>query len=123
MMTAAIYGRLGQDPKRLDTSSGKLMVVASMAVTLPMRDEECTQWISLVAFGKSAEALNRQSKGGDLISVSGRCQINAWGEGDGRKEQLQLVVDTVVSAKSVRPGGRKPHGKQRAEDFDDDLAF
>jgi len=35
MMTAAIYGRLGQDPKRLDTSSGKLMVVASMAVTLP----------------------------------------------------------------------------------------
>jgi single-stranded DNA-binding protein len=59
MMTAAIYGRLGADPKRLETSNGKLMVVGSMAVTLPMMDEEHSSWIGLVEFGKSAEAVNR----------------------------------------------------------------
>lgn len=120
MMAAAVYGRLGNDPKRLETSSGKLMVVGSMAVTLPMRDEEHTTWIGLVAFGKAAETLNRQEKG-DLISVSGRCQMNVWN--DGAKQQMQVVVDSIVSARSVRPGGRAPEGKQKAEDFDDDLAF
>jgi single-stranded DNA-binding protein len=119
MMTAAIYGRLGGDPKRLETNSGKLMVVGSMAVTLPMRDEEHTTWMGLVAFGKAAEALNRQEKG-DLVSVSGRCQMNIWN--DGAKQQMQ-VVDSIVSAGSIRPGGRAPAGKQKAEDFDDDLAF
>jgi len=122
MMTAAAYGRLGNDPKRLETASGKLMVVASMAVTLSMRDDETTLWLGLVAFGKSAEALNRQKKG-DLISVSGRCQMNVWGTGDEKHEQLQVVVDSVVSAKAVRPGGRVPAGKQREPEFDDAMSF
>jgi hypothetical protein len=46
--------------------------------------------------------------------------MNIWN--DGAKQQMQ-VVDSIVSAGSIRPGGRAPEGKQKAEDFDDALAF
>nr|WP_284473510.1 single-stranded DNA-binding protein [Serratia symbiotica] len=39
-------------------------------------------WLSVVAFGKQAEALARHVKG-ELISVSGTMQINQWTTKDG----------------------------------------
>lgn len=128
----AAYGRLGQPPKEITTSTGTTMAVGSMAVTLTDRHgDEHTQWLGIVAFGKTAEFLLRHDKG-DLLSASGRVQANVYQE----RVELQIVTDSIVSARSARPGGGRrksdeENGKAAASeaadagerDFDDDIPF
>lgn len=114
-MTAAIaiYGRLGGDPEQRTAQSGNLWAKASLAVHLESGDDAAPTWFSIVAFSRVAESLCRHSKG-DLISASGRLQLNRWTGSDGQeREQLQVVADTIVSAKSVRPGGGRKRGADR----------
>lgn len=81
-MTAQIaaYGRLVDDPQVKQTSKGTSMTLARMAVSLPCsqaQDGQATLWLSVLAFGKQADALARHEKG-DLISVAGNMQISQW---------------------------------------------
>jgi single-strand DNA-binding protein len=127
------YGRLGQDPKPITTKTGKAMATASIAVDVSAREVEETLWLGIVAFGCVAETLLRHAKG-DMVSVCGRVQISRWKASDGTdKEQWQVVADSLVSARTVRPGRKSTnHGPQveagvklhgTAPDFDDDLPF
>ena len=140
MMLASVYGRLGQDPRSIQTKSGKPMSVSSIAVELATRDgQAATQWLGVVAFGGVAESLAKHAKG-DPVGVSGRVQQNAYAKQDGTKVvELQIVADSIVSARTVRPGGGKrkpseppnearesPAGPTSADDgapFDDDIRF
>lgn len=122
--TIAAWGRLGQDPKAVETKTGKAMTVSSLAVSL---GEEQTLWLGLVAFGGAAETLSKHAKG-DCLSVSGRLQKRSWTDREGKaREDLQLVVESLVSARTVRPGGKGEKGKGRgpqtaaAVPFDDPL--
>lgn len=81
-MTAQIaaYGRLVDDPQVKQTSKGTAMTLARMAVSLPCsqaQDGQATLWLSVLAFGKQADAVARHEKG-DLISVAGNMQISQW---------------------------------------------
>lgn len=110
---AAVYGRLGGDPVKRTSASGKDWATATLAVNLGDDDEGQPQWFGVVAFGRTAEALCRHTKG-DLLSVSGRLKLNRWqGQDGGEREQLQVVADAVVSAKSVRPGGGRKRGVEQ----------
>lgn len=110
MMHIAAYGRLGQDPREITTKSGKSMAAASIAVTLTDRQgEEHTQWLGLVAFGRVADLLLKHAKG-ELLSVSGRVQANVY---EGRVE-LQVIADSILSARTARPSGGKRKGQADA---------
>lgn len=124
--TIAAWGRLGQDPKAVETKTGKAMTVTSMAVSL---GEEQTFWLGLVAFGVAAEALLKHAKS-DCLSVSGRLQKRSWTDREGKaREDLQLVVESLISARTVRPGRKsaKSNGASKAPSpavpFDDPLPF
>lgn len=109
MMQIAAYGHLGGDPKRIETSSGKAMAVASVAVDIAERgvEDPPPEWLGIVAFGGQADKLLQHAKG-ECLSVSGRVQRNRWQGRDGNEhEQLQVVVDSLVSARTVRPGGKR----------------
>lgn len=114
-MTAqiALYARLGADPVQRTSQSGSPWATASIAVQLGNGDDTDVpaQWFQLVAFGRVAETLTRHAKG-DLVSVSGRLQLNRYKDRDGNdREQLQIIADALLSAKSVRPnGGRRNDG-------------
>ena len=111
-MTAQIacYGRLAADPRPHETSSGKPMASARLAVEIEARtDGESgaeTWWLSVLAFGRTAESLMRHAKG-EPMSMSGRLQSQRWTDratGE-RREGWQCIADAIVSARSVRPGG------------------
>jgi len=108
MMQASLHGRLGRDPTNINTKSGTAMTTAPVAVTL---DNE-TLWVRVIGFAKVADALARHVKG-EMISASGRVQLSKWTDqttGQTR-ENLELIADTVISARTVRPsGGRKREG-------------
>ena len=129
MMQVAVYGRLGADPKPIKTKTGKAMTAASMAIELSDRNgESATEWLGVVAFGRVAETLLRHARG-DLVSVAGRVQLNAFKtKGGESRRELQIIADSVISAKSVRPGGgkKRPSGppKETHEiEFNDDILF
>lgn len=111
-MTAQIsaHGRIVADVTTRTTANGNQMAMARLAVNLPCNNADegqATYWLGVVAFGKQAEALAKHSKG-DMISVSGNMQLNQWTGQDGvKKEQAQVIADSVISAKTVRPGVRK----------------
>ena len=114
-MTAivAAYGRLGQDPKPIETRTGTAMTVASLAVDVAdPRDRDDAGggpplWLKVLAFGALAESLARHARG-DPLSVSGRLQVRRYDAGGETREEWQIVADAIVSARAARPrGGRK----------------
>jgi single-strand DNA-binding protein len=124
MMLASAYGRLGQDPKKINTQSGNAMAVTSIAVNIGDHDTP-PQWMGIVAFGKVAEDLLKHHKG-DMVSASGRVQRSNWtGQNGEKKEQLQIVADSLVSSRLARPGGsRKPSDSgRRRDDLNDEIPF
>ncbi|HIF8267294.1 TPA: single-stranded DNA-binding protein [Klebsiella pneumoniae] len=110
-MTAQIsaYGRLVADPQTRTTNSGSSMAMGRLAVALPCHAAEggeVTFWLGVVAFGKQADALAGHVKG-DLVSVAGAMQVNQWtGKDGGTQQGYQVVADSVISARTVRPGGK-----------------
>jgi single-strand DNA-binding protein len=120
------WGRLGNDPKAITTTTGKPMTVATLAVNLGGAEDAAPLWLGLVAFGGQAEILLRHTKG-DCLSIAGRLQRRDWTDKSGvARQDLQLVVDHLVSARTVRPGGKRQTEKKDAgndKDFDDPLDF
>ncbi|HDS1115195.1 TPA: single-stranded DNA-binding protein [Pluralibacter gergoviae] len=110
-MTAQIsaYGRLVADPQTRTTSSGTSMAMARLAVALPCNaaeNGEATFWLGVIAFGKQADALAKHQKG-ELVSVAGNMQLNQWtGKDGGTQQGYQVLADSVISARTVRPGGK-----------------
>ena len=117
------YGRLTGDPRAIETRTGNPMTVARLAVSLPCRengeDGEATEFFGLVAFGELAESLARHVKG-DTVGAFGRVKINRYSNRDGEaREELSIMADGLVSARTVRPGGgrkRKPAAAPRTPD-------
>lgn len=111
-MTAQIaaYGRLVDDPQVKQTSKGTPMTLARMAVSLPCsqaRDGQATLWLSVIAFGKQADFLAKHQKG-DVASVSGTMQVSQWtGQNGETRQGWQVIADSVISARTARPGGKK----------------
>lgn len=86
--------------------------VASLAVEVA--DDGEPEWLGVVAFAETAETLARHAKG-DCVSVSGRLQRRTYTTRSGEeRQQLQVVADSLVSARSVRPGKRRQQGQQQA---------
>ena len=111
--TLAVYGRLGSDPREHSTRKGGAMATASLAVDVPDRTQGAeegateTLWLRVTAFGRVASDLAQHAKG-DPVSVSGRLQFSRWTDRDGdEREQWAIVADALVSARTVRPGGRR----------------
>ena len=126
--TLAVYGRLGSDPREHSTRKGGAMATASLAVDVPDRTQGAeegateTLWLRVTAFGRQAQDLAWHAKG-DPVSVSGRLQFSRWTDRDGdEREQWAIVADALVSARTVRPGGRrqsKGDGAGNGRDRDD----
>lgn len=116
-MTAqlSVHGRLGGDPRRIETKSAKPMTIASIAVDVGGGDGDSTpEWFGVVAFGGMAERLLEHGRG-ESISISGRLQRRDYTDRQGNPvTQLQIVVDNIVSARTVRSGSGKQHQRSSA---------
>ncbi len=93
--------------------------------------------MGIVGFGRVAESLLKHKRG-DMLSAAGRVQLNTWAtDGGEQRRQFQIVADSVISARTVRPGGgrkaKQGHGIAQARNaaqsspepppFDDPIGF
>lgn len=100
-----LTGHLGADPQQR-SSAKAVIVTARLAVNNSYSQagalKERTDWFSLVAFGRVAEALQRFTKG-ERIAVEGRLQTDAWAGEDGKRhERVEVVVLRVEAAARER---------------------
>ena len=114
-MQASIHGRIGQDPKPIQTKTGNAMCTCSVAVDVSERNQEATLWIKVVCFGRLAELLERHAKG-ETLNAAGKLTLAKWTTDDGtEREAWQLIADSIVSARSTRPGGGQRRKQSSAQ--------
>lgn len=140
MMLANVYGRLAADPTPKTTRGGKPMALASVAVDVTSRAEDGdpeTLWVSVLAFGNQVDALLKARKGEMVAAIGKLTRSRYTGRDDIERESWTLLAESVITAKSARPGGgrQRPNGDDRqrdqaptqrqppAQDFRDEIPF
>ena len=106
MNSVTLTGRLVRDPQVRYAPQNQMAVANFTLAVDRMRgrdgQEQTADFPDIVAFGKTAEIIEKYTSKGSLIGVSGRLQSRTY-EKDGRK-----VFVTEVVAERVELLGRKP---------------
>ncbi len=124
MNSVILTGRLTRDPQ-IRYASQSQMAVANFTLAVDRNktkegQDRDVDFPDVVAFGKTAEILEKYAAKGSLIGVIGRLQTRTY-EKDGRK-----VYVTEVVAERVELLGKKPDAPQKPapppgfEDLDED---
>lgn len=137
MNSVIISGRMGGDAEMRMTPAGKPIAQWRMALDSMKRDAPA-EWVSVVAWEKTAEFVRDYLGKGRKILVDGRLQVREWDDKQtGQKRSAVEIVASRVefmdSPKDQQPASKpagKPTGKPPAEDygkggdyFDDDTPF
>lgn len=111
-----IMGRLTRDPELRRTQSGKAVTSVTLAVDRDFKGqngEKETDFIDIVAWGKTAEFLCNYFSKGRMAVAEGRLQVRDWTDKDGGKRRsAEIVAERVYFADSKRNG-------QEFEELDD----
>lgn len=108
-------GRLGRDPEL--TYGGAHKDTAKCKFTMAVdRPTEGTDWIRIIAFGKTAENCNKYLKKGSMVAVDGRIQTGSYDGKDGKKVYTTDVVANRVEFLS-KPNSGEHH--ERSESVTD----
>ena len=133
-----LIGRLVRDVDLRQTSTGKEMTYFTLAVNRNFKNEQGEQaadFISCVAFGKTAENMARFLSKGSLIAVEGRISTRNFQGNDGKTVYVtEVVVGNVTFLESKKQGNSYQFGqvhsvgyKQQANNdfggFEDNIDF
>lgn len=102
LVTGTLYGA----PQARTSQTGKPYATAKVRAD---GKDGAAVWVSVVAFGEQAERL-ASLPANSALSVSGRCEVQAWTGKDGNPAAgLSLVVDEIAALK----GKPKPQAATR----------
>lgn len=123
---AILNGRLTKSPELKQTNSGKSVCGFTIAVDRN-RDREKTDFIPIVAWGKTAEFVNQWFGKGDLITIVGRIEVRNYEDKNGNKRTAtEIIAEEVLFGGSKSTGQGSENAAQRnlagLEEVDDDGA-
>ena len=111
-----IGGRLTREPEATVTTSGT--DVSKFTVAVPRRfNRDETDFLNVVAFGKTSEFVNKYFSKGSSIIVVGSIQSRSY-EKDGQKRYV-----TEIIAEEVNFAGSKKDNQETTETVSDDDAM
>ena len=121
---AILNGRLTKAPELKQTNSGKSVCGFTIAVDRS-RDREKTDFIPIVAWGKTAEFVNQWFGKGDLITIVGRIEVRNYEDKNGNKRTAtEIIAEEVLFGGSKSTGQVSENASQRnvagLEEVDDD---
>jgi single-strand DNA-binding protein len=118
-----LMGRMTADAELKSTQGGKYVTSFTMAVERDFKQngERQTDFINIVAWGKTAEFISNYFSKGDMIAVSGSIQTRNYEDKNGNKRTAtEVLVD-----KASFCGGKAEKKPEKADEFvpiaDDDL--
>ena len=108
MNNVSLVGRLTRDPEIKATNSGSSYARFSIAVDRRGKDAG-TDFINIVAFGKTSEFIERYFRKGQRIGINGRIQTGSYEGKDGKKvytfdviaEHVEFVESKSASASAT----------------------
>lgn len=116
--SCVLVGRIARDPEMRYTTSGMAVVNFRIAVSRPRRSgegEEQTDWLDVVAFGKTGEFVAQYLDKGALIGVEGRIQSRNWQTQDGQQRySVEIVANSVQALESRQEAERRRAAKGTA---------
>ena len=123
-----LIGRLTKDPDLRYTPSGTAVAKFTLAVDRPRRSdsEKETDFIPVVAWGKTAENCANYIGKGSLAAVEGRLQVRSYEAKDGGKRWVTEVIAEQVKFLDRRgsdSGGRTEQIGHEVEFDDSDIPF
>lgn len=115
MNLVALYGRLTRDPELKYSQGGTASCFANVAVNRPMSKEKRQQaeangqptadFISIKAFGKTAEMLANYFRKGNRIAVEGRISTGSYEKNGERVYTTDVVVNRVHFVETAKENG------------------
>lgn len=119
-----LNGRLTKAPELKQTNSGKSVCGFTIAVDRN-RDREKTDFVPIVAWGKTAEFVNKWFGKGDLITIVGRIEVRNYEDKNGNKRTATEIIAEEVSfggSKNTTSEPEKPAESKtdQFEQIDDD---
>lgn len=109
---ANFIGRLGKDPEIRYTQSGQAAASFSIAVGSKWKDKntgqqnENTEWVNLVAFGKLAEIMGEYLRKGSQIFVTAKFRTRKWQDQSGADRYTSEFVVENMQMLDSRQGGQ-----------------
>ncbi|UZO82633.1 single-stranded DNA-binding protein [Aquimarina sp. ERC-38] len=90
-------GHLGQDPEILQLESGKKLAKFSLATNDYYYNKsgdkvEDTQWHNIVAWGKTADIIEKYVNKGQEVAVDGKLTSRSYEDKDGIKRYITEIV-------------------------------
>jgi len=114
MNIAIMTGRLTRDPEVRVTQNGKSVATFSLAVDRRYKQEgqPTADFISCVAWGRTAETIGQYCAKGKKIGVEGRIQTRTYEAKDGGKRYItEVVVDGFEFLESKAKSESNPFGE------------
>lgn len=102
MNTVVISGRLGEDVRTKRTTNGGVMLTNSIAVDLRTKNGKITEWHNVVAYGKTAELIERWFHKGSMIGIEGSLRSKKYKDKDGNNrhsDEIQIEKVTFMDSK------------------------
>lgn len=95
-----LIGNLGMDPEVKQFDNGKMarLRIATSETYTNTKGEKVTetQWHSVVAWGKTAEILERFTEKGSEVAIEGKLVNRSYNDKDGQKKYITEVVANEV---------------------------
>ena len=107
-----LIGNIGDVPKVTDLESGKKVCRFPLATNEYYKNSKGekvkdTDWHNIVAWGKTAEIVEKYAKKGDEIGVMGKVKTRTYEGHDGNQRYVtEIVADEVLLM------GKKPNGEE-----------
>ncbi|WP_323787615.1 single-stranded DNA-binding protein [Psychroserpens sp.] len=92
-----LIGNLGNDPEIVKLESGKLLAKFSIATNESYKNAQGekvtdTQWHNVVAWGKTAEIVEKYVTKGKEIAIEGKLTSRSYDDKEGQKRYITEVV-------------------------------
>ena len=120
---AILSGNAAADPE-VKEINGKKAASFRIGITEKYKDtsnqmQEKTEWINIIAWGKTAEVAEKYVSKGTTVLVEGKIQNRNWEDRDGNKRYVTEIVATNIQAERRR----SPRSNESLQDMPDDLSF
>lgn len=92
-----LIGNLGNDPEIINLESGKTLAKFSIATNESYKNAQGekvtdTQWHNIVAWGKTAQIVEKFVTKGKEVAIEGKLTTRSWEDKDGMKRYITEVV-------------------------------
>lgn len=108
----SVQGRLARDPELRRTNSGKAVISFTLACDRDFKNQQTGEkevdFIECVAWGGTAEMVEKYFHKGQMAVATGRLQLRDWTDKNGQKRrQAEILVNSLF----LRKQGKRHSGQ------------